>query len=683
MYIVNICDFETQKVGNDTQSYTNINGDTIFLPIDVDIKLFGFKELYVDGDEVFDDEVNVYVLKKGENFINVLKKCFDTEIECINELWFNNSGKFDSMFVIKHLLKKGYKFTHKNDVKENEYNFIGGDGIGYLNLTFKINEMTFIIKDFVKIGLASVKKMGKIIGKYKMTESGDKYYYREFDDFTKDELLEYIEYCKRDVEILADYMKEYNSKNEFFGTKLITAAGMAINYLVKEWENDVDLKIALGVDKVKDIKKFETFNNFEKWYKKMALSYYGGYTNFNKKYQGKVINKNILVYDINSAYPWAMSGDIPYKIVEKCQHKNKCNHIKMYNVVFKGGNLKKGYPSIQPLKNVKKDVDEEVYLSKLDKADVMIWDFKLDMLSNFYDDVEYTIKEVICFKSYPIFKKFIDKYYKIKEELSKELDELKKQELIDTIKKIEVEMKKELAKLCLNSTYGKFGENPVKNTYYHTTKQLQRGDVIKLDTIRYVDGKKCVVWDEYVVKSISASNWKDNNNQTVYQYVINKCKIESANNIIVASYITEKVRCKLFDLIKINPDEWLYSDTDSLIVTKEFNFPKNEVDKTKLGYWDIEGKYKYAFIFGTKKYVLTKKSYIEFYKNKDNETVTDDKIRICGGGDITKLDGVKLEDLVDGITLERINPYIISGAKFLIDSTVNHIIINKKERILK
>lgn len=644
---------------------------------DIKIKLFAYQQILENNKESI-KKVECIVLKESDNIINIINKTFDTKNEIEYNFWFHNGAKFDNYYLISALLESNFEFVFnvkKTELLDNQFTFLGGDGTGYLTLIWKINNSIFSVNDFYKIAMKSIKNMGKILKDEKLVGDGAKYYEYTFNQFNQKELKEYIKYCKKDVEILGKYFLLVRKEYDFLKTNKVTAASISIDKLLSEIKNDKELMLELDLD-LKHIKKFdrfETFNDFDD-YKKIALSYFGGYTNFNKNYQAKVFDCGFKVFDINSAYPDAMILDIPYKILKSCNHKN-CNHLKMYNIVFKNGVLKDGYPAIVTDKT-KKDVKDEVYYSNLKSVETWIWDFKLDKILEFYDYVDYEIKEVLCFKTAKIFKKFVEKYYSKKQNASELINQL--------IEVIVNSLIKEDAKLTLNSSYGKFGENPVKKSWFISDKELNLGYRFFKEKNKYDFRLKkwYVVKDWYVVIGQSMIDWKFGEKQ-YYQYVVTKENVNTAKNIIIASFITEKVRCKLFDVIKLSPKNWVYSDTDSVVVTDNFPFPKKLIDKSKLGYWDLEDKFKYWFCFTTKKYILSNTENVVYkdIEDKDYDKKKQSKVRMAGGFKGIDIDGKSIYWFEkNDFESKKLGKIKMNGNILLFENNVKHTIIKKNKR---
>ena len=162
---------------------------------------------------------------------------------------------------------------------------------------------------------------------------------------------------------------------------------------------------------------------------------------------------------------------------------------------------------------------------------VYLWKDEFDLFKVVYD-AEYTILKVVGWKKANyVFKDYIDRWYKVKENAKNDVE-------------------RSLAKLMLNSLYGKFGMNDNRVT------------------------KQPITIDEKIV-------YRTIENNTTYYYKE------------VASYITSKARCKLASFMNRCGDNFIYCDTDSVYYLGH-DIPdlfKDVVDSKKLGYWKYEGHY--------------------------------------------------------------------------------------------
>ena len=320
---------------------------------------------------------------------------------------------------------------------------------------------------------------------------------------------------------------------------------------------------------IKKTASSSSWNNFKRWYDNKYSSkdfilnysiskndydfllnwYYGGLTIFNQLYINKEI-EDVYYYDINSSYPSIFSNNnLPYGTM--LETKPEGEYIEFVNLTIKNLKIKaNNYPVC--FHNIIKNFSNlNSYLSEsTDILNVYYIREEIEVLKNFYDF------DIIKEKSY---------YFKADKKLKPYIDELYvlKQTEKDKIARSD-------HKLILNSFYGKWGQS-----YKHSSKKLIVADEL-IHKHRYKYGK--YVYEKFIEE--------DNN---IYYIPIAIC-------------ITAFARIKLLEAIKDNIDNWLYCDTDSIILRKE---AKNlKIDESNLGYWKLEGHFKKFKFLKQKCYIL-------------------------------------------------------------------------------
>lgn len=108
-----------------------------------------------------------------------------------------------------------------------------------------------------------------------------------------------------------------------------------------------------------------------------------------------------------------------------------------------------------------------------------------------------------------------------------------------------------LAKLMLNSFWGKFGQrdNLCKTTHVHVDSAE---DFFKI----LLDESKQIRNVEFPSPEIAELHWVDENNFTIPSY---------KSNVILAAYTTTHARLKLYSLLDLLGENVLYYDTDSVL----------------------------------------------------------------------------------------------------------------------
>lgn len=319
---------------------------------------------------------------------------------------------------------------------------------------------------------------------------------------------------------------------------------------------------------------YESFNNNQ--YK----LYTGGFTTFNKKHVGVVntpgINEKMISIDINSSYPYQMTKPLP--ITPLYQVKE----IKIrdgYDFVIKATidfDIKKALANSFSFirKNNVSHLDN--FVSNGKDFTVCYWYDEWQYIKKYYD--VYNIKEI--------------KYY-----------ECKTSNFIADFVNILYDLKlsdepslKAIAKLLLNSLYGKFGQKPIFISDIFVKK-----DDPNYEKILAHYNSKDIMNDRYIVDV--------KRNETLNDYEIfgfKETTFEIANNYQIASRITSYSRIHLWSLCDIvGWSNVFYMDTDSITFkySDESILNKIDIHDTKLGAWKVEKQYKeFVYLMVAKKY---------------------------------------------------------------------------------
>ena len=261
-----------------------------------------------------------------------------------------------------------------------------------------------------------------------------------------------------------------------------------------------------------------------------------------------------------------------------------------------------------------------------------------------YEELEYAIKhcgveileyhEVAHFdKTFPVFKRFKDKFYELKERAT-----------IEGNKSL-----REFAKLLLNVMYGYTGM-----TRDDKTQLRPIDDIEKYDEISYVNEELGYI---EIPADINA------------EYI----------QVQIASYVTSRARLVLLDALR-KMDELgnvYYCDTDSIVC--DAPMPEEMVHPTKLGYWDLESQPEKALFLMPKVYaeVLPKKTTIKF------KGVSKDTQKTLSFDDYEVLYEELMEQKKESVVIEK-NKLVMRSIMYIekegIDITDNRI-SNKDEGI--
>ena len=390
---------------------------------------------------------------------------------------------------------------------------------------------------------------------YKKDEIGYDKFEKECRQFHMEEIIQYaIMDCKYLYEMVAAFIFE-NGLN-------LTLAGSSL----KAWQ------------KLTGIKPPKTTAEF---YDAVKPHYYGGRT----QAFCTGVHLNVSYFDINSAYPYAMKHSHPYG-----DYYDTINDANIYNVLptdFVTLNCRsKGalpYPTKEGLQFFD---DDEIRTYNVTGHEIVA-----ALATNTIDDIScVTVKRFAQFIS---FNKYVDYYYNRKQ------------------KEVKNSAKYWIAKLMLNSLYGKFGANPRNYWEYYATSWSEYKDLI-------ADG-----WDHAVDlgEFILMARPIDQDQQRFY-------------NVATAASITGFVRAYLWQNINIvGKNNVLYCDTDSLILK---NFGEQLINSKELGKWSREDDYSAAYIVGKKLYALDHKIKDKRIARSKGVRLTFDEItRITRGETVT------------------------------------------------
>lgn len=444
-------------------------------------------------------------------------------------IYFHNL-KFDVQFILYWLLTNGYKHVSSKQLLSKQFNTLISDMGLFYTIEVKFTE-TVKVKfiDSYKLIPISIAEFPKTFGLDIEKLEIDYEAVRELDHIpTKEE----IEYVKHDVHIMVQGIKFMRQS----GMKKMTAASNALNYYKGLFnKNEFDYRFpALTLSDDKDIR----------------LSYKGGWTYLNPKYKDEMVGTG-LVYDVNSMYPWAMKycmlpfGPPVYYSGQYEQNDTYPLYIQSITCKFK---LKQGkYPSIQ-LKGNFRFSDTEYITDCSEYSEILtLTNVDLNLFFENYDvwDLEYNCGFMMR-GEVGMFNDYIDYWYGVKQQAKKDGNNGLYY----------------IAKLMLNSLYGKFGSNPRKRSKYP-----------------YYNVEKDIVSYQLSIEEITTGGY-----------------------VPVASFITSYARDKIIRAANMCGDRFIYADTDSIHVvgTEE---PDIDIDSYRLGAFKLESKFEQAKFHRAKCYI--------------------------------------------------------------------------------
>ena len=440
-----------------------------------------------------------------EDFIEVLRKNYN---RCL--IYFHNL-KFDGSFILNYLINNGFKYCDRVDNnKGRSYStLITDDGQFYqIQIHFGRGE-NIKIQDSLKLLPFKVKKIAEDFGL--PIKKG----IIDYDTYTITE--ETLDYVFNDVSIVALALKEIKQNGM---TQMTTASCAYHNF--------------------KD--NFLFMNTYFPMLDKDFLiryrdGYRGGRSQVNPRFANKVLN-NVKRFDVNSMYPYIMySQELPYgkpiKIDKIGQYK-----FELYQILVSFKLKPNHLPTL--LKKGSMFGGTDTYYTETEQPEIIyISSVDYELLLRHYDILFINFIEMWGFKTNKyMFTNYIDTWYEVKQR--------------------EKGAKRIIAKLMLNSLYGKFGSNCVGKT-------------------------KIPFLNEEGVLSFEYSEVQD------------KRRYYLPIAIAITSYAH-----KLIDdaICSVGIDNFIYCDTDSVHTLKDL--PIEMIDNKELGKFKLEG------IEKTSKYVRQK-----------------------------------------------------------------------------
>lgn len=458
---------------------------------------------------------------------------FFEKLESIGQdfiLYFHNLT-FDGEFILWYLLKNNFECYDEDIKKGVDYGYspIIDDCGSIYNIKIKLKNIFVDIRCSYKLFPKSIEDIGEMVGVKKLNETHN---YEEMKNYkTLEELpKEELDYISNDVTIMCKLIKYLNSVG-------ITAMTMSSS-AYKNWRKDKYhlCKFQLIKDENDEINEI------------VRKSYRGGITKVNKKYAGKIIN-NVMSFDVNSLYPSVMyDNPMPigmgkiYNTIEECKKDNRRLYIVVVVVAY--AKVRNGYHSFIGNTSGFTYSRKYEYDDELINKTLYLWDKEYELFNLIYEN-DSCISKVVGYKQANyVFKDYIDRWYAIKENAKTPAE-------------------RQLAKLMLNSLYGKFGMN---------------------------DNRTSKIPVDY-------------NEEGIIYKMVDKLSVYYDKKI--SSFITSRARVKYATMMNLCGDLFIYGDTDSLYV-KGVEIPKqfkNIVDDKKMGYWKYEGHYKRFMALKAKCYI--------------------------------------------------------------------------------
>lgn len=458
------------------------------------------------------------------------------------DVYFHNL-KFDGEYIIYYLFTHGYKYQAGAKQSKTFDCCISDAGLWYsLTITQKAYNRKYVrttIYDSLKKLPLKVSQIAKAFKLPEMKGEIDYNLYRPVGWQITDEEKQYI---INDCVIVAKAL--YMQFNK--GLEKMTIGSDALNYF------KTDLGGKKAFEYIYPVFDISIDNDIRRAYR-------GGFTMVNEKYRNKMVNG--ISFDVNSLYPAVMYGKmglLPYGRPKTFKGEYKLDkdyplYIQKISVQFR---LKPNkIPTIQ-LKHNLSFIPTEYITDSKGIVELLLCNADYEMFIEHYDIDYIEFLGGYKFKgTNTIFRDYIDYWMEIKANSTGG--------------------QRQLAKLMLNSLYGKFATNPKKQGKYPLFKNKEVTLELGEETI-----DKPVYTALGVFITARARAFTISNSQRLYKY-------------------------------------WVYSDTDSMYltgITPEEASKYIEIHPTKLGAWKLE----HHIIWGK---WLRPKTYI-MYSREDGLTIT-------------------------------------------------------------
>lgn len=479
----------------------------------------------------------------GEDIDSFINYC-----SLINEsssFYFHNL-KFDGEFIIHYLLTHGFVHVNEKKLGVNQFSTIISDLNVFYCIKVKFKEEVIIsFFDSLKLLNFSVEEVAKAFNLSIKKLEIDYKAKREKGHKITDEEKEYL---KHDVMIMSLALEK------MFEMKItrMTIASNAMNFF-----KDTISK-----------KRFEEWFKPPLYDKDLRQAYKGGFTYLNEIYRGKEVKEGI-VLDVNSLYPSVMYySPMPYG--EGIYFDGKYVPDKLYNLYIQNitcqFRIKKDMiPTIQIKNNLSFVPTEYLLSSNGESINLTLTNVDLKLFLEHYDIYDVSYNWGWKYKSSTkIFKRYIDYWNELKVKATKEGNK----------------PLRTIAKLMLNSLYGKFAASP--------------------------EGR-------------SKIPYLDNN---IVKYKLSELEERTAYYLPISIFITSWARDRTIRSAQAVYHRFIYADTDSLHL-EGTDIPENLlISDTELGKWKIESTFKRGKYLRQKCYiedVVTPVDEIEKFKKENPE----------------------------------------------------------------
>lgn len=497
--------------------------------------------------------------------------------------------KFDGMFIIDYLLRCGYQHTTERFPAPGQFTTLISDmgkmysmAIGWKN--GKRLELRDSAKKFPNFSVAKIAKS------FKLEEAKGSIDYHKPRPVGYQPTEDEIEYLRLDVLIVAKAIR------------MALDEGMS--------------KLTIGSDSLAEYKKLTGTKKFQWLYPQFGhvmdaeirRAYRGGFTYADPRFQGGVVGEGVVV-DVNSLYPYIMAERLlPYGepiFVDGLPKTTPERPLSVFAVTFTAKLKDRHIPCIQ-IKGASQFIETEYQTVIEEPTQLMVTNVDWDLYNRHYDIDVYSYGGGWLFKATTgTFDDYIAKWSAVKESSTGG--------------------RRELAKLHLNSLYGKFASNPNVTSKYPVYDE--KTDRVKL--IRGVEETRAPVYTP------------------------------------VGVFVTAWARMHTITAAQENYDMFAYADTDSLhLVTEGAAMSGGMVEAvplgldlhpTRLGAWGYEYSFEAAMFLRAKAY--SERHYDGTYTTR------------IAGLPVAISETLTFDDLRDGnVVTGKLTPKIVPGGVVLVDT---------------
>jgi hypothetical protein len=489
--------------------------------------------------------------------------------------YFHNL-KFDGHFLLDWLLNNGYEHIDGLTLyRDKTFKSLISDMGKFYSITVRWeNGHTTEFRDSLKKLPMGVRRIAK---SFDMEMSKGEIDYEAYRAPGHELTEEEEDYLRRDVAIIGGAMKEVINS----GMKKLTVASDALN-------------------EYKQLNGMSYFNRMfpvlhQDMDAEIRRAYRGGFTYADPRFSGRIVDAGV-VLDVNSLYPSVMKNHIiPYGVPEYIRGKvepTKERPLIIFSVTFTAKLKPNHIPCIQ-IKGSNLFLGTEYLREITEPTTLMVTNVDWALYNDHYDITVLAYGGGWRFRAVDgMFDSYIDKWTEVKVR--------------------ETGGKREIAKLHLNSLYGKFASNP------NVTSKIP---ILKDGVVKLVRG----------------------NPET-------RPPVYTAAGVFITAY----ARDITIRSAQANYDVFAYADTDSLHLLRDTVPESIDVHPTKLGAWKFEYAFQHAYYIRAKAYLEQKID--GTYENR------------IAGLPIEVSAALTFDDLVDGKVLHgKLNPKVVPGGVVLKD----------------